>query len=107
MSAVLRRAASRPEAAQHAEPPEPLQRLPGQEGSGTGTVRIRFQISGDAYSGRLVEVEISALVSDAGGAQVPVQAAHRELRLTVLESSTAVYHWHLSQVLFFFVAAVD
>src|SRR5260370_34805116 len=81
MSAVLRRGASRPEAARHAEPPEALQGLPGHDGSGTSAVRIRFQISADVNSGRLIEVEISALVSDAEGAQVPVQAARRESRL--------------------------
>ncbi len=43
--------------------------------------KICFKIFFGVYSGRLIEVRASALVSDADDARAPVQPARRESRL--------------------------
>jgi hypothetical protein len=84
---VSRQAASGPQPAQHAEPPKHRRRSPGHERRPADSARIWVAISTGVYSGKLVEVRASALVSDAADATMPVQPASRESRLAGVRGS--------------------
>src|SRR6266498_3487533 len=84
MPAVLRRAASGPQAARHAGPLESFKEFPGHEDRSVNAVRFRPGILAGACSGRLVEAKAFALVSDARSAQAPGSVDSRESRLNDL-----------------------
>jgi hypothetical protein len=81
MSAGFRRAASGPEAAPMLNR-QSAARIPRSWHRGASAARIHVEIFASVYSGRLVEVGASVLVSGVDDARTPVQSAPRESRLT-------------------------